>query len=167
MVDAVVSAAVGLMLLAIAAAALPSTWGWRSYVVLSGSMEPAITLGSLVIARPVELAQLQVGDVISFSRREAPGVVITHRLVARVERGDQLQLVTKGDANNAADAWNVSSGDRVERVQYHVPYAGYLVSYAARPQARAAFFLVVLGYVAVQVTMRLASRAKAQGNGGK
>jgi len=55
---------------ALLAAAVPKFWGYNSYVIYTSSMEPTIGVGSLVVAKPVAVADLQVGDVIVF---QVPG----------------------------------------------------------------------------------------------
>jgi signal peptidase len=162
MINEALSLLLGLVLVAIAATALPAVWGWHTYVVLSGSMAPTIPMGSLVVTRPVALGEVQLADVISFARRDAPDMVITHRVVAKLQRGSELQLSTQGDANNTADSWTVGAADRVERVQFHLPYLGYAVNAAARPQARALLIVGILLYLILQVLTGALSRAGAR-----
>src|SRR5688500_13738077 len=72
-----------LLVLAIAFGSIlvPLLLGWQSLVVYSGSMEPTIPVGSIVVLQPVAPAQLQVGDVVTFARTAEPGVQVTHRIV--------------------------------------------------------------------------------------
>jgi signal peptidase len=122
------------------AAAAAATLGplllpYRTYAVLSGSMAPAIPVGSLVIDLPVAADQLHDGDVVSFHRPDAAGQMITHRIV-QVDRqgaGNPALLRTKGDANNAPDPWTVSAGPDSWRVAAVVPGAGYVLGYLRSP----------------------------------
>ena len=61
--------------------AVPHLLGYEQYVVVSGSMEPAIPVGSLVMAKPVKPAELQVGDVIVFYTERHIDTPVTHRVV--------------------------------------------------------------------------------------
>ena len=65
-------------------------------IVESGSMEPSIMTGALVIVRPAE--SYQIGDVIMFNDRGAR-VPTTHRVVDTYSQGGRTWFVTKGDAN--------------------------------------------------------------------
>lgn len=64
--------------------------------VVSGSMEPEFSAGSLIFIR--EQPNYMRGDVIVFPDDE--GRMITHRLV---DYGDGASLITKGDANPTHD----------------------------------------------------------------
>lgn len=73
-------------------------------VVVSGSMEPEIPTGALIIATSTDTASLKVGDVASFPRED--GVLVTHRITSidTVPGNESLRSVRmKGDANNAED----------------------------------------------------------------
>lgn len=112
--------------LALAVAVVPAIGGATPLTVLSGSMEPALPVGSTVIVRPRPATGIAVGDVITFTDRDegsAETRVVTHRVV-RVEPGPAF--VTRGDANDADDPGVVEAAD-VRGVQwYHVPYVGLL-----------------------------------------
>ena len=73
---------------------LPKFFGWSNMVVLTGSMEPAIMPGDMVIAR--EEASYEAGDIVAYPR---DGMIITHRII---ETGEDW-AVTKGDHNSIAD----------------------------------------------------------------
>lgn len=113
--------------------------GFGRYVITSGSMGSALPTGSLAFDRPVEAADVRVGDVVTFPRPDAPGTLVTHRVVAR--HGEVLR--TRGDANPAADPWRLGPGTRLQRVRFHLPYAGYPVA-ALRSVPLAALGLLAL-----------------------
>lgn len=74
-------------------------------IVISGSMEPGIHVGSLVVATNVKAKDLHPGDIASFKRED--GVLVTHRIVSNeaVAGNDELRSVKmKGDANKEIDA---------------------------------------------------------------
>jgi len=131
---------------------IPRFTGIQSYVVVSGSMEPAIPVGSLVYAKPVEPKTLQTGDVIVFFNSNAAspsggagqdGVSpITHRVVEnRVEEGE---IITKGDANKANDIQPAEYRNVVGKVLAHIPKLGYLASPLASLQGKIALVLIIL-----------------------
>lgn len=73
-------------------------------IVISGSMEPEIGVGSLIVSTTVKAKDLHVGDVASFQR--ADGVLVTHRIISNeaFEGNEELRTVRmKGDANKDAD----------------------------------------------------------------
>ncbi len=80
---------------------LPVLVGWRPYVVQSGSMEPRIDVGDVVLAAPVSDPGQLLGRVTVFTDPEHPSTTKTHRVVGVNADGT---LRTKGDANPTADS---------------------------------------------------------------
>ena len=126
------------MVLAVVLAALmvlPTLLGYERYVIISGSMEPTIPVGSVVYDEVVPVEDLEVGDVITFVPPAEYGVddPVTHRIVQIVVADETssapgaLVFRTKGDANEDADPWRmVLDGPEQARVVHHVPYVGYV-----------------------------------------
>ena len=84
--------------------------GWSPMVITTGSMQPAINPGDLVMAcAPADGGLgLEVGTVITFADPNRPGGLMTHR-IARVNDDGSYQ--TRGDANTVADSFEVEPGD--------------------------------------------------------
>jgi signal peptidase I len=109
---------------------IPSLLGYDRYVIVSGSMEPAIGTGSVVYDRAVPVEELSVGDVVTFMpppefHQKDP---VTHR-IHKISRGSNgtRQFRTKGDANESVDPWTIVF-DRPDqaRVEHHVEKVGYV-----------------------------------------
>ena len=120
---------------------LPGLLHYQSYVVLSGSMEPAIHTGSMVLAVSVPPESLQVGDVISFIR---PGdqETITHRIVTIKGTVGDRSFVTQGDANNTPDPGDVRYDRLAGKVVFTIPYLGYIFRFLAGPGMRVLFVII-------------------------
>ncbi|MFB6070934.1 MAG: signal peptidase I [Halanaeroarchaeum sp.] len=99
----------------------------HSFVVTSGSMEPAISAGDVVIVGAVSPSAIQVGDVITF---EDDGELTTHQVVAIQEGEAGPRFETKGTANENVDPGTVPADAVVGRVSVTIPYAGYVVLFA-------------------------------------
>jgi signal peptidase len=98
---------------------------YQTYVVLSGSMEPTIPTGAVIVLDPVVADGLSIGDVITFQRPDRPSELVTHRIVD-VEQGPTgRSFVTKGDANTAPDGWRIPATGSGWRYRFAIPYAGY------------------------------------------
>ena len=104
--------------------AIPAVTGGSTFVVGGPSMEPAIHLGSVVHAVPVDPAALRAGDIVSL-KVGVSQAVFTHRITRLAELPDGLYLETKGDANAKADPSLVPATDVLGRVELIVPYAGF------------------------------------------
>jgi signal peptidase len=102
--------------------AVPQTVGAdHGFVVLSGSMEPAISPGDVVI---VASGPVAVGDVITY--RTGNEVPTTHRIVEEVDGAYR----TKGDANENADAGLVDPSQILGSVVVVIPLIGYVILWA-------------------------------------
>ena len=116
-VAAVLVALAGLVFLALA----PRLVGFSGHVVVSGSMEPRLSAGDVVLTRPVPPQDLQPGQVLLFPDPEGADRLVLHRLVAFDARGD---LVTRGDANQSDDTTHVPASSVIGEAQLRVPYVG-------------------------------------------
>ena len=106
-------------------------FGWRVDTVLSGSMEPALHAGDMVVTRPAAAGTIQVGDIITYSSRSGTSRT-THRVVA-VEREPTLRFVTKGDANRDIDPAPIPAGQVAGVRAFSIPYLGILVGFIRTP----------------------------------
>lgn len=100
-----------------------------SYVVQSGSMEPAIGTGSVVFVADVPADTIAEGDVITFSDSQA-GPTTTHRVIEKYQAETSIRFRTKGDANEDLDPEPVYRDEIVGVVTFSVPLVGYLIAFA-------------------------------------
>ena len=96
---AVISLVIGLRLYSwnarvLAGNAMPMPFGWGLSVVLSGSMEPSLSVNDLVIVH--EQAAYETGDIVVY---QSGNMLVCHRIVS-LQDGT---VTTQGDANNAPD----------------------------------------------------------------
>ena len=98
-----------------------------TYIVLSGSMEPAYPTGSLIYVQKANPNELKAGDVITFHM--SGNVVVTHRIIDITDQG----FVTKGDANEVVDSFIVPHDYVIGAPKFVIPYLGYLASYLQQP----------------------------------
>jgi signal peptidase len=152
--------AVGLGLALAVVVALPPLFGMHSLVVTGASMAPTIPRGSMILVRPVAPGTLHVGDVVTFSPADQPGVLVTHRVV-RLELDDAgVALRTRGDNNDADDVWTVRGDEMAGKVVASAPVVGYVVAAAGLPAARVALLVLIVG-VLVLTTIRRPQKGTA------
>lgn len=114
----------------------PRLLPYRTFTVLSGSMEPTIPVGSMIFDQEVDASELARGDVVTFHPPGQPEKLVSHRVV-RVEKTKQGSfLVTRGDANGVVDDWRIPAEGRGLRYEFHVPYLGYVVGGLLTPVGR-------------------------------
>jgi signal peptidase len=117
----------------------------QSYVVLTGSMEPAISPGDAVVVDAVDPATIVAGDVITFERSAANDIPTTHRVMDVVTGDAGLAYVTKGDANEDVDAGVVTPDRVVGKVVLTIPFIGYVVQFVNSPVGFVALVVVPFG----------------------
>ena len=123
--------AVSVIALLLIVSAFPIKGNYQVLIVLSGSMEPTIKTGSIVIVKPAP--QYNVGDVITFGAVSKTKVPITHRIVdTRLQNGIPV-YVTKGDANEEKDTQEVPARQVIGKALFDVPFLGYALSAAKKP----------------------------------
>src|ERR687887_152583 len=132
----------GLVVVLVAAYATLQVAGYKPVAVYSGSMQPTLAVGSLAVDRPVSASKVRVGDVITFSDPYVKGRLVTHRVVEILTTPHGLAYRTKGDANATRDPWTIRLPDRVGRMSFSVPYAGYALWYAHTREVRTALILL-------------------------
>lgn len=104
---------------------VPKIGGYCPLIVLTGSMEPEINSGDLIICKQIDGDKVNVGDIIAFFDPDSTGsAVLTHRVVGISEENGVLSFRTKGDANNAEDRLPVLADDLVGIYKSRIPGAG-------------------------------------------
>ena len=117
---------------------------FRFYVVLSGSMEPKLPVGSLVVA-DTESTNVKIGEIVTFQKS---GRTVTHRVTGLKEHGYQ----TKGDANQEADYDLLQQEQIVGTVVFCIPYLGYGVLWMQKYR-----ILIISGGITVLILLFLFS----------
>jgi len=120
---------------------LPRIFKVEIRTVVSGSMEPAIERGSIVVAKPVSPEDLFAGDVILFHQPEDPTRIVTHRIV-EIDEGPPRTIYTRGDANNNRDHWRLNGGEVVGKAIFNIPKIGYLAEIVRSPLGFVTFLLL-------------------------
>lgn len=96
--------------------------------VQSGSMEPTIKTGSLIVVKPI--IKYEKGDIITVSNPLDNKKSMTHRIVGKIEKNNTIFYTTKGDANNAVDSNTVAGKDIVGKVIFIFPWLGYFIAFS-------------------------------------
>lgn len=123
--------------------AAPMVSGYKPVVVLTGSMEPLYPVGTVIYYKPAAFENIQVDDVISFSKSDDAKSVVTHRVFSIDTK--RQRITTKGDANENPDPSPIAYADVKGKVmKYHLPYVGYAVQYAQNYFVIGAVFILLL-----------------------
>lgn len=124
----------------------PFLLGLRPRIVVSGSMEPSVPVGSLAyIFSSREAETIVEGDIIAYETGTA--VTVLHRVV-HVD-ADARNFVTKGDANQTEDPGKISFEQYRGKLVFVIPLAGYLAAALQQHQVAAAGLLAAAAALVV------------------
>jgi signal peptidase len=104
----------------------------KSFVVVSGSMEPTIKTGSVAFTKTIDPKNIKSGDIIAFTSPNDAKDTILHR-VNSISSTDPLLFKTKGDNNNDIDAWDVQDVGVKGVYFFAIPYLGTLAATLRQP----------------------------------
>ena len=136
--------------------AVAALLGYRMLPVLSGSMEPELHVGSLVLVDPIAPTDAREGDVVTF-RNPQGDFLTTHRIADVRTTRDGLEFRTQGDAVGVPDPWVLRApGGRgtFGLVKLDLPLAGYVLVNLQKPVT-----IVIVIWLAVLVASAIAVRA--------
>lgn len=102
---------------------IPCLWGHKPLVVISGSMEPTLRVGSLLYYHKEDLDSFSKDDILVYKTNKH---IVSHRVVEISEDG----FITKGDANKSIDSNEVYQEQVLGKgTNWCIPYLGYYTDY--------------------------------------
>lgn len=102
----------------------PDFFGYKSFVIVSGSMEPTIRKQDAIFVKEVPEEEIQVNDIISFTTQEETNV--THRIVEIIEENGIKKYRTKGDNNRTEDKEKIVYGQIEGKYQFKINQFGII-----------------------------------------
>ena len=134
---------------------VPNIFGYKPFIVLSGSMETKIRIGDLIITKIIDPTSLKVDDVIAF--RDEENTVTTHRIIDIIDKDGTTYFVTKGDNNSSQDRYLVKYKD-VEGIYItRIPGVGQALNELSKPTT---MIIVILGITIVFILLFSISNKK-------
>ncbi len=98
--------------------------GFKPFVIASGSMEPSINMGDVVLMSYDSIRNVHVGDIIAYAISNR---IVVHRVVEVYNESGEIYLKTKGDANSGADPGLVTEKMFLGKISYTIPRIGLMV----------------------------------------
>lgn len=114
------------VILLCSALVVPEVFGWHMYNVISGSMEPALKVGSLIYIHEDAPEEVVEEDIIAFYSSLEDRSIITHRVVKNNVVSGNFQ--TKGDANEGEDPTPVDYDYYIGSMKLAIPYMGKVLT---------------------------------------
>jgi signal peptidase len=122
-------------------------------IVKSGSMEPSIHVGSIVVIKPEET--YKVGDVITFGADTQTQIPTTHRITSIANERGAPVFTTRGDANEDPDSNTTNIGEVQGKVLLTIPQAGYVLDFAKKPMGFTLLIAVPAAIIIVDELIRI------------
>lgn len=135
--------------------AVPRLFGFQTYAIVSGSMEPEIPVGSIVYAKAAEPEAVTPGDVIVFYGGHDSAAVVTHRVVEN--RKDEKEFVTKGDANADNDVTSIAYNYLIGKVVFHLPVIGKYLPVLTGIQGKIYMICIIVAGVLIRIAGKILS----------
>ena len=121
-------------------------FGYRLYIVMSGSMEPTINVRDAIITK--EIDEPQEGDIIAY---ENENIVTVHRIIKVYTQENNRLYQTKGDKNNIEDRGLVQQSQVKGKLIYRLPLLGRALIFV---QSHLIAFVVVIGVLIMAIFIR-------------
>ncbi|GHD44988.1 signal peptidase I [Mycetocola manganoxydans] len=148
---------------------VPRVTGSTPYTVLTGSMRPTMPPGTTVVVKPIDFADITVGDVITYQIRSGEPDVVTHRVIGVNVTPDGVRLETQGDANPIPDQELVREEQVRGKAWYWLPVIGYVtngVTSDARTWLAQGLGVGLIGYAVVTLVVVAVRGKKKRGGDG-
>lgn len=103
-------------------------FGYKPYIILTGSMEPELQVNELVIIKKTTYDKIKIGDIINFY---APGIdkTVCHRVIDINEAG----MYTKGDNNNREDLLTITEDNFVGKMVFKTSAIAFILKQVSSP----------------------------------
>lgn len=94
-------------------------FGYRIFVVATGSMIPEYEVGDVLVSKEVDPATIQVGDDIVYEGKEGSfkDKIVTHQVIMIEKENENYRIQTKGIANTKADP-EITQNEVIGKVIY-------------------------------------------------
>jgi signal peptidase len=145
----------------------PLVLGDTPHTDLSGSMEPTIAPGDVVINEGIEPWEARVGDIVTFHDPQDASKLLTHRVVSTKDTGSHVWFVTQGDANNTRERWRVGATGEIGRLVYTVPWVGHLAVFTRTKLGWGLLVGIPLLLILIEELVRIWKPRTEPGRGGE
>lgn len=148
---------------------VPGLLGYDRYVITGGSMSGTFEKGSVAFERQVDVADLAVGDIITYQPPPDSGVtnLVTHRIISMHTNADGATVFhTQGDANPDPDPWKFSLAQGTQpTVAFTVPQVGYALIALSDRHTRMLVIGIPAGLIALLSLVELGGALRPRRSG--
>lgn len=102
----------------------PDFFGYKSFVIVSGSMEPTIMKEDAILVKEVKEDEIKVNDIVSFMQGDTN---VTHRIIEIAEDNGTKKYTTKGDNNHTEDKEKITYEQIEGKYQFKINQFGIII----------------------------------------
>lgn len=118
---------------------IPTIWGYKPLVVISGSMQPILKVGGILYYEEIDINDFDVGDIVAYELNDH---TISHRIIKIEEDG----FVTKGDYNKSVDTYKVKFNQVLGKgTNWSIPYIGYYADFMYSHRSFSCILMIIIG----------------------
>jgi len=128
---------------------MPHLFGYSMSIVISGSMEPELSVNDLIIIKGQE--SYDIGDIITYRNGNN---YVTHRIVENLDTG----FITKGDANNVADLGVVEESNILGKTVFVIPNVGALLLWIKSSSGIIVMSILIVALLTITYIVRRSNR---------
>lgn len=139
----------------------PSLFGYNFYLIASGSMEPSLQTGDIILSKKVDNTELKISDVVTYQGEsgELKGKLITHQIVKMYEEDGEKYIVTKGTANSIEDP-AIKEDQVVSVMKTKLPFMGQVLKVINTPLGFLVLIILPLAILLVNEIVALINAFK-------
>ncbi len=138
-----------LLILSSVALVLLRAVGITAYAVKTPSMYPVCPVGTMIFVVPTAFDDFSEGDIVTY---KVNSTVVTHRIYD-IDTENRT-VITKGDNNNTPDGSPISEKNIVGKVEFYIPYAGYVYIFAETTYGKVSLVAAFVVLAALSVLTR-------------
>lgn len=120
---------------------IPDFFGYKNFIIVSGSMIPSININDTIIVKEVPQEEIKVNDIISFKQGE---IITTHRVINIIEEEGIKKYQTKGDSNNTKDKELVTYKQIEGKYQFKLSGIGKIIEILKNKWTLITFISIVI-----------------------
>lgn len=132
----------------------PSIFGYQVLRVTTGSMEPALKIGDVILIKDTPVEDIHEGDIISYESRSGDlrGKIITHRVTEEpVNMGGTYILQTQGDIEGSAPDPKIEYGQVKGKFLHKLEFIDKFYSFFFTPYGIIIFVFVIVALFGYEI----------------
>lgn len=128
---------------------IPTLFGFKPLVIISGSMEPILKVGGILYYENYNINDFKKNDILVYKSKNH---IISHRIVDMTNKG----FITKGDANKNIDSKIINNRILGKGTDFSIPYIGYYADYIFKHKylLYSSILYVIIDYLIEQIIIK-------------